>query len=126
MKALSAGVIMLIAVLALIWCGVSFLHGYTEDFEAALYEAQENYISGDRDAALESIRRLKIKEDGARDVLCMMIDHSEVAQVDMSILRLMALCKSDDKKGFETEISVLRVRVNNMYASERLSWANVL
>ncbi|MBQ3380102.1 MAG: DUF4363 family protein [Clostridia bacterium] len=126
MKALSAGVVMLIGVLILIWCGVSFIQGYTENLEAHLTEAHDNFVSGDKKAALESIRELKRYSDSSRDVLCMMIDHSEITQIDMSILRLLELSLSDDDKGFETEIRMLSARVRNIYSSEKLSWANVL
>ncbi|MBR2741971.1 MAG: DUF4363 family protein [Clostridia bacterium] len=126
MKALSIGIAMLIGIMAVIWYGVSYLQSYAADIECALDGVCSAYDAGDKQAALEMIGALKERADGAHDILCMMIDHAQVAEADASVLRLEELCMADDAKAFHTECRILAARVRNMYLSEKLSLANVL
>lgn len=125
MRALKIGIIMLLVIILLISCGISFLHGFTNDFNIILKEAQDKYNSNDREGALQKIDESSAFLDKYHDILCIILDHSDVTEAQVSLLKLTVFAKSDEDEYFNAECNALMSRVDNMYSSEKLNIANV-
>ena len=125
MKALKIGIIMLLVVAILISCGIFFLYNFTTDFNSVLYEAQKLYNAGSYEEAKQKIEFLTSFLDKYHNFLCVMLDHREVTDAQVSLSKLLVFSVSDEAEYFNAECSSLMLRVENMYSSEKLNLANI-
>jgi len=125
MKALNMGIIMIVIIVIVIYSGISFLHDFSEDFNQTLAQAQSQYDLGNKEEAARKLDELKKTMDKSYTLLCIMLDHRDVTESEMSLLRLTEYVKTDDKILFNAECSALIARIDNIYTSEKLNISNV-
>lgn len=125
MRALKVGITMLLVIIIGICCGISFLHGYTDKFNDSLKEVSEMYFDGDSAGAKDKIEELKDYLEKYHDILCIILDHADVTETQVSLLRMSVFIESGESGLFSAECEALMSRVDNMYSSEKLNIANV-
>lgn len=125
MKALNLGIIMIIVIIMVIHSGIGYIRTFSDEFNKTLALAQAEYNIGESESAAKKLDELKISLGRSYTLLCVILDHNDVMESELSLLRLTEYVKTDDKTLFNAECSSLIARIDNIYASEKLNVANI-
>lgn len=122
-KELAAAALLLLLVAAAIW-NVHYLGARCEALDSAVARAQEQYLAGAADGAMQTLEDARADWDSMDRYAHIMLPHNAVESVTETFDAAKSALSAGDIAA-ETQLCLLRARIANLGESEHAALGNV-